>query len=138
MARVVIEVAGLAQFRRSMKELDAGHPKMIRVALNSVADDFIQDVRPEIPARTGAARASLKAASSQGAARISAGGRRAPYYPWLDFGGQTGRRKSVRRAFFKEGRYIYPTLARRQKEVQEAMLHALTDVARSAGVEVDR
>lgn len=132
-----MKVVGLKEFRRGLKGIETGLPKTMRVTLNSVTDLFIGWVRPQIPARTGAARASLKAQSTQSEARIAAGGPRAPYYPWLDFGGRVGRRKSVVRPFISEGRYIYPTLAERRPDVEDAMLKGLAQLASSNGIEVD-
>jgi len=132
-----LKVAGLAEFRRGLRRVDAGAAKGLRVALNTVVDVLIDATRPEIPSRSGAARASLRAQSTQTAARLAVGGPTAPYYPWLDFGGRVGRRKSVVRPFYRAGRYVYPTLARIQPDIEEAMLRALAGVATGAGLAVD-
>jgi hypothetical protein len=132
-----IRVVGLNEFRKGLRGMDRGLPKSVRVALNDVADVLIDATRPKIPRRTGAAAASLKAQSTQSAARISVGGTKAPYYPWLDFGGKTGRRKSVVRPFYRSGRYIYPTLAEQREAIQDAMLKALAQLAATNGIEVD-
>jgi hypothetical protein len=60
-----------------------------------------------VPRRTGRAGGTIKAASTRTEARVSEGGARAPYMPWLDFGGRVGRKNSVKRPFLKEGRYIW-------------------------------
>jgi hypothetical protein len=78
----------------------------------------------------------VKVRSSQREARVAAGGSKAPYYPWLDFGGRTGPNRSVERAFISEGRYIYPTVRERQDEIADAGQAALTELAREAGLEV--
>lgn len=131
-----VAVEGLAQFRRALRVLDKEAAKGLRVAMNEAADVVVQKARPLIPTRTGKARASLKAASSQGAARVSMGGNKAPYMPWLDFGGRTGPARSVRRPFLSAGRYLYPTLQRNRDEFSDVLESALTDVARSVGLEV--
>jgi hypothetical protein len=79
----------------------------------------------------------LQAKSTRTSARVSVGGKKAPYYPWLDFGGKTGRKKSVIRPFYKEGRYLYPTLRKINPEIQAALAGALEQVARDAGLDVD-
>lgn len=132
-----IGVEGLAQFNRGLRKLDAEAPKGLRIALNGAAELLIDRTRPLIPTRTGAARASLKAQSTRTSARVAVGGRKAPYYPWLDFGGKTGRNRSVDRRFYTDGRYLYPTLARVRPEIEEALGQALTAVARDAGLDVD-
>lgn len=137
MAEKAIRVEGLDEFRRGLRKLDSDLPKGLRVALNDCATFLIERTRPQIPRRTGAAANSLRARSSQSAVRIAVGGRRAPYYPWLDFGGKTGKNRSVDRPFYKEGRYLYPTLRNNRAEFARILESSLTDVARGAGLDVD-
>lgn len=132
-----IKVEGLKEFTRSLKRLDAEVPKAMRVALNGAADIVLDYARPKIPRRTGRAAASLKAKSTQTAVRVAAGGKKAPWYPWLDFGGRVGRRKQTKRPFIKEGRYIYPALTAKRAEFEAALVKALTGAAESAGLGVD-
>ena len=134
---VKVGVTGLAEFNRGLRKLDSEAPKGLRIALNGVADLLVQRTIPLIPRRSGAAASSLKAKSTRTSARVSVGGRRAPYYPWLDFGGKTGIRRSVDRPFYSEGRYLYPTLRKIRPEIEDALETALTDVARRAGLDVD-
>ncbi len=132
----IISVRGLAEFQRALKKLDSELPKMVRLANNEAADLLISKIQPVIPTITGKAKNSLKARSTRTSARIAIGGKRAPYVPWLDFGGKTGRNKSVVRPFIKEGRYVYPTLAKYRDEISEKQYEALAAVARQAGLEV--
>ncbi|MEK8107406.1 hypothetical protein NKG94_23815 [Micromonospora sp. M12] len=69
-------------------------------------------------------------------ARIALGGRRAPYAPWLDFGGRVGPSRSVVRPYVRGGRYVYKGLEVRRDRVTEIMSEALTALARDAGLEV--
>lgn len=137
MSSLAIKVVGLNEFRRGLKGIDAGLHKTMRVTLNEVAEEFVGWVRPKIPRKTGAAAASLKAQSTQSQARIAAGGPKAPYYPWIDFGGRVGPKKSVVRPYIPDGRYIFPTLVERGPDVQSAMLKGLGQLASSNGVQVD-
>lgn len=136
-----IRVHGLRELSRDLKRLDADLPKALRVALNGAADLVVGRVRPQIPKRTGRAAGSLRAGSTRTAARVRAGGARARYYPWLDFGGaRRGRGGGIaRRPFLKDGRYIYEGYFRLKAsgEFQTALESALLDVCRQAGVEVD-
>lgn len=132
-----IALDGLAEFNRGLRKLDAQAPKGLRLALNDAATLLIDRTRPQIPRRTGAAASSLKAKSTRTSARVAMGGRKAPYMPWLDFGGRTGPKKSVVRRFYKEGRYLYPTLRRVSPEIEAALRVALVEVARDAGLDVD-
>lgn len=133
-----IRIEGLSQFRAGLKRMDKDLPKGIRIALNGVVDIVVDDARPRIPRRTGRAAASLKSQSTQTKARIKAGGSRAPYFPWLDFGGRTGPGRSVVRPFFKKGRYVWLSFADKRTEITHALEDAMADVARGAGLEVDR
>jgi hypothetical protein len=132
-----ISIEGLSEFNRGLRKLSSDAPKGLRLALNEAAELLVDRTRREIPRRTGAAAASLKAKSTRTSARVGVGGRKAPYYPWLDFGGKTGRNRSVDRPFYSEGRYLYPTLRKIRPEIEEALRGAIVKVARDAGLEVD-
>jgi hypothetical protein len=132
-----IEITGLREFQRSLKAMEAGLPKQLRLALNEASQAVIDYAQPRMPHDTGAAAASLKARSSQREARIALGGRKAPYAPWLDFGGQ-GRvhGRPPKRDFIRGGRYVYKGLEVRHAEVTEIMSRALARLATEAGLEV--
>lgn len=134
---VTVQIDGLNQFVRNLRKLDADLPKALRVAFNDATNLVIDYAKPRVPRRTGRAQASIKARSTRTAARVAIGGNRAPYMPWLDFGGRTGPNRSVVRPFYKDGRYLYKALAVKRPQLQEALEKALLDAARSAGVEVD-
>jgi len=135
-----IKIDGLTQFSKAIKEIDGSLPKMLRLALNQVAGVVVTAVHPKIPTRTGKAKSSIKAASGQDKVKIRAGGRKAPWYPWLDYGGE-GRRKGKppARPFIKSGRYLYPVyFAKRDSgEFLEVMTTQLLSVVEAAGIEVD-
>lgn len=136
MSRISIDVSGIRQFTRQLKQMDAGLGKSVRIMLNSSAEIVVTKTRPKIPRRTGAAAASLKVSSSQTEARVAAGGRKAPYYPWLDFGGNVGPNDSVSRPFFTEGRYIYPTVRENNQEIQKTMSTGISALAQESGLVV--
>lgn len=133
-----IQVEGLAQLNRGLRRIDSDAPKELRLALNSAADLLVDRARPKIPSLTGAARRSLVARSTRTSARVGVGGKRAPYYPWLDFGGQ-GRRKGrpAHRPFISEGRYVYPTLREIRPKIEEQLQESISTVIRNAGLGED-
>lgn len=133
-----IAVGGLAQLQRSLKAVDAEAPKRLRLGLNEAANLLVDRTRPQIPADTGAARGSLRARSTRTSARIAVGGRKAPYYPWLDFGGE-GRvaGRPAYRQFYREGRYVYPTLGRIRPDIEQVLQKAISGVIASAGLKED-
>lgn len=132
-----IAVKGLREFQRGLKKLDSDLPKALRVALNGASDLIIAKATPLIPRRTGRAVGSLKARSTQKAVRIGVGGNRAPYYPWLDFGGHVGQHGATARPFLKKGRYLYPTLEKNRPEVIDLMQGAIVALAKDSGLDVD-
>jgi hypothetical protein len=132
-----IEVKGLREFQTQLRKMDADLPKQLRVALNKASGLVIDYAQAHMPSKSGRARASLKARSSQREARIAMGGKRAPYAPWLDFGGKGKHGRPAPRPYMKEGRYVYKGLAVKRAEVIDVMQEAVLDVARGAGLEVD-
>ncbi len=133
-----IEVEGLAELNRGLKAIDKDAPKELRLALNSAAQLLVDHVRPKIPSVTGAARRSLVARSTRTSARVGIGGKKAPYYPWLDFGGQ-GRRagRPPARPFLREGRYVYPTLREIRPRIEAQLQESISAVIRGAGLAED-
>lgn len=135
---VEIKVVGLKQFSRDLKALDKDLPKAVRLALNKSVDVVVTPAKARVPKRSGRAAGTIKAKSTRTSARISAGGRRAPYYPWLDFGGAVGRKNSVERQFRKRGRYLYLAYFEQRDSgaFERALQDALLEVAAQTGIEV--
>lgn len=137
MAESTIRIEGLAEFSRGLRRLDAEAPRQLRITLNGAADLLITRARPKVPRITGNAVASMKAQSTRTSARVTVGGRKAPYFPWLDFGGKTGIGGSVVRPFYREGRYVYATLAEIGPEIAALLDSGIRQVARDAGLDVE-
>ncbi|MET8150253.1 HK97 gp10 family phage protein [Actinoplanes sp. NPDC049668] len=133
-----IEVGGLAQLSRGLRAVDADAPKELRLALNAAAQLLVDQAKPEVPSVSGAARRSMVARSTRTSARVGVGGKRAPYFPWLDFGGQ-GRvaGRPAPREFLREGRYIYPTLRRIRPQIEEQLQQSISRVISNAGLVED-
>lgn len=132
-----VKIEGFAEFNRNLRKINADLPKALRVANNEAAQLVVDWARPRVPTDSGKAAASVKVASTRTEARVKGGGARVPYYPWLDFGGRVGRNKSVRRAFYGGGRYIYPGLDATRADFEERHVQALVDLVRAAGLEVE-
>lgn len=133
-----IEVTGLAQLSRALKAVDKEAPKQLRIGLNEAAQLLVDKTGPKIPTLSGAARRSLVARSTRTSARVAVGGKRAPYFPWLDFGGQ-GRIKGrpAPRQFITEGRYVYPTLREIRPLIEKQLQDAISTVITSVGLRED-
>lgn len=132
-----IKIEGLAEFNRALKKLDSDLPKALRLAHNKAAQLIVDWAQPRVPRKSGRAAGTVKAKSTRTESRVQGGSTRVPYYPWLDFGGRVGPKRSVRRPFIKEGRYIYPALSANYDRFADLLTEELIDVARQAGVEVD-
>lgn len=131
-----IEVEGLTLINRALRSIDKEAPKGIRLAFNEAADLLVAEARPKIAVVTGAARRSLVARSTRSSARVAIGGKKAPYFPWWEFGGQgriSGR--PTQRDFISEGRSVYPTLREIRPRIQAVLTDRLQDVIRDAGLE---
>ncbi len=137
MASNAVHIDGLSQFVRNLKKLDADLPKVLRVSFNDALTIVVDYARPRVPAKSGKARGSIKTKSTRTQARVSAGGRKAPYYPWLDFGGRGPNNRPAPRPFHRDGRYLWHALVVKRDEFHAAMTKALVGVAEQAGIEVD-
>lgn len=132
-----IKIDGLRDLQRALKQADGESQKRLRLVLNKAADLVVDDASSHVPrGPSGNARASLKARSGQREAVAVAGGRKAPYYPWLDFGGRVGRNRSVERRFIKSGRYLYPAWSDNRQKILTLLADEIVEVAKSAGLEV--
>ncbi len=131
-----IKVEGLAEFSKNLRKLDADLPKALRLAHNEAGQLIVDYARPRVPRRSGRAAGTLKTRSTRTETRVQGGSKRASYYPWLDFGGRVGPKKSVRRPFISGGRYLYPALGANYDEFTKLLEDKLIDVARQAGIEV--
>lgn len=135
-----VKVSGLREFTRAVANVDKGLKKEIRLVLNEAVGSIVEGSKPLAPRDSGAASGSIRAMSTQTKARIRAGGAKAPYYPWLDFGGKVGKYRQVERPYNEEGRYIYPTYRNKRDsgEFQERMLEGLDRLGRQAGLDINR
>jgi hypothetical protein len=132
-----IDITGLREVQRSLREVDAGLPKQIRLIFNEATGLIVDYSKAHIEVRSGRAKASIKARSSQRTAAVAIGGSRAPYTPWLDFGGEGRRRgRPSARPFIREGRYVYKGLRLHHDDITAIMSKGLTDLVKSAGLEV--
>lgn len=130
-----IKIEGLTRLNRSLRAISKDAPKQLRLVGNEAANLVVSDAKPDVPTMSGRAQRSVKAASTRTAAQVKAGGARAPWYPWLDFGGRVGINRSVRRQFIKRGRYIFPAYVDNRDQIGEKLEQGLTDLIRDSGLE---
>lgn len=132
-----IKIDGLRDLTRSLKALDPETAKQVKAVLNDAAQIVVNTARPRIPSLSGAARSSVVVRSTARESRVQAGGRKAPYYPWLDYGGKVGRDRSVSRPFERHGRYLYPAYGAQMANVQKLLSKRLDLIIVGAGLKPD-
>lgn len=132
-----ITTSGIKEFQKALRQMDADLPKTLRLIFNEAGQLIVDYDQAHMPSRSGRARGSVKARSTQRSGQVSIGGNRAAYVPWLDFGGE-GRRKGrpAARPFIRQGRYTYVGLKIHHEDITTIMARGLTDLARAAGLEV--
>lgn len=140
MAGETVRIEGLREFRLKVRAADRNLAKGLRKAGNRAAKIVVDTARPRVPIGPGIrghAASSIKAASTQAATRVSEGGNRFPYMPWLDFGGQVNKHTGhpTTRPFLKTGRYIWASFADEQGAVTAELHTALGEIAREAGLD---
>jgi hypothetical protein len=152
---VGVRIEGLAELRRAFREAGNGSQKAIARRLKEAATLVASEAAGRVPVwpgparrgqpRPGSAAASVRPYGTQSGAGIRGGGASAPHYPWLDFGGTTGRGHrpgvagsgSVVRPWMGkpagEGRYIYPAVRDLSDILAESVGEAVHEALRDAG-----
>lgn len=130
-----IEVVGVRDLQKALRQIDRDLPRELAAGLAEAAEIVAVHARRKVPVRSGAARGSIKPRKEQRGASLAVGGNKAPYFPWLDWGGRVGRGRSQVRPFIPEGRYVYPSLREKRPAVEEKVDEVLARLATRAGFE---
>lgn len=141
---VGVEVSNLREITRAIKAANDGVPGNLRKYLLPVAQEVAQAVASRVPRQSGDAAGTVTARAGQQGAGIAFGGSKAPYFPWLDFGGSVGRGHkpgkpwsgSVVRPAIAQGRYAYPTIEDKRGKIEEGAMEAVLRSATDAGFPV--
>lgn len=136
-----IEIPGLADLRRDLKDLPKDTQKALPREMAKVAEIVARDVARRVPSKSGNAINSIRSKGSPSGATLVVGGSEAPYFPWLDFGSRTpvtGQSRGVgpwanSGTGPAGGRFIYPAISSKWDEVVEACGEAVETAAREAG-----
>lgn len=139
-ANPVIIVRGLKEFRQACAVLQ--DTKDFREAMKRVAQRVVDEATDSVPEVKGVARSSYKARAAGAGARVVFGGTKAPYVPWLEFGGRkhgplkgktTGRTQPIDRERVVGGRYLYPAIWRNQEETEIQVLKEINVLIKRYG-----
>jgi hypothetical protein len=132
-----IEVHGLRELRRALREAEERSPKELQQANKQAAEIVAATARRRFrrgPHQGGGnpipAADSVKAQATSGRGLVAFGGQRAPHAPPVNFGGTIGRHGTTQRT--RVGRYevIYASITSEQHRVLETYDQALKRITR--------
>jgi len=137
-----VQVEGLKELRKALKDVDPELQKGLRVELKKVAEIVAAAARERVPRRSGAAADSIRTGASGDKVLIVGGKAKVPYYAWLDFGTRNPVRGNARSvgpwagsgAGPKRGRFIYAALDDKFDEVVQAVDDAVDEATKKAGL----
>ena len=132
-----IEIEGLAQLRRALKQIDGELPKELRDRFMPLAQSVAAGAASRVPSRTGATAASIRGSVSGNNVYVAGGKAAVPYYGWADFGSRTpvlGNPRSVgpwsgSGAGPGRGRFIYPEVDARRDDLEREAAAAVDSMA---------
>jgi len=140
-----VNVRGIRELSAAFRKVDAEIGQELKDAFMAVAARVVAIAQQRMPHKSGAAMASVKPRASQKGAGIAFGGTKAPYMPWLDFGGSVGRGHKPGVAWSGaigrdwlgkpggDGRYVYPAISEARDDTEAATYAAMEKACRSAG-----
>jgi len=138
---VRVQVEGLAEVRRNLKNLDPALQKELRESFVLIGQDIANDARSMVPSGgTGKAAGSIRAGMSGNNAYVAGGKKSVPYYGWLDFGSRKPKSDGSREtgpwrksgAGPKGGRFIYKSISRNRPEIRRAVNRAFEAAKKNA------
>jgi len=137
---VTLKVTNLREFHSALRKLDATLAKELRVGLKGIAVKAAALAAPWVPKKSGRAASTLKGVGTGTGARITFGGNKAPYAPWLDFGGAAFHARGVtpggppyRRRFVAKGRYVYEAIKEGAPQALSDLQDLMNDIAAREG-----
>ena len=143
-----VEIRGIRELSKAFGRMDPDLRRELKNRFRGIAEAVARRARGKVDRRSGRAASSIKGRGSNQGAAVAFGGSRAPYLPWLDFGGSTGRGHrpgvywsgSIKREWkgvpVGEGRYVYPAISEERGDTQRVAEEAVRLVAQRAGFEV--
>lgn len=117
----------------AMTRAAAAAPRLAANAAEEAADLIATRARRLVPSRTGRMRGSIRVDTGGGAATVVAGGSRAKYFGWVDYGGLL-RKQNIRRPYRSGGRYVYPAADQVWPKVIGAAEDAAAAMVRAGGL----
>jgi hypothetical protein len=133
-----IEVDGLAQLGRALKDLGDDAPKELREANREVADDVAGESKSKALSLGGVAAKvapTIKASAGTTSAGVGFGGSAAPWAQGAEFGG--GRRATTKQfkpwrgsSSSRAGYFVYPTIRDNAERIEETYVDKIDALTR--------
>jgi len=123
---------GIESLRTALKGLSANLNDSLREAFRDQALMIARNAQGLVPVRSGHAKASIGVDVINDEVTLIAGGARAPYFGWLEFGGQANHAK---RPFVKGGRYLGKATDAAIGDIEFACLAAVIEGTRREGLD---
>lgn len=131
---ITVEATGLKEFDAKVHRLVSLTDHVVLDSETYAAKVTVDTARPSVPVLTGAAAASLRVVDYSDGAAATGGNSAVPYYGWLEFGGDAGRKHSVHRATVPEGRYLRPAFVQNLDKIERKMDDLMNDAINEAGL----
>lgn len=138
MPRRDIEVHGLRELRRALREAEGRSPKELQQANKQAAGIVVREAQRRAPrgkheggGRVQPAWQSIKAQATTGRGVIAFGGQRAPHEPVVNFGGTIARHASTSRTRVRRREHIYASIERKRGAVLDTYEDALKRITKN-------
>lgn len=119
-----VDRSGVAYLELQIERLGSGVEQALKNVSKDIADDVVNLARSRVPRVSGRAASTYRTTMGEHGAEVSLGGSRAPYVPWLEFGGVAGR-SGASRPYVPGGRYLYPAIRRVTEGWEEEIMRGL-------------
>lgn len=133
---VAIDVVGLKDFQRELRQMDKAWAKELRVANKKAAEPIAKDTRSSFASRPGVApkvAASVKVLAEQRSASIKIGGDKYPYAMGSEFGSIQFKQFPPHRGSGSEAGYsLYPSIRSNRENVINVYGDLIDEVAKAA------
>lgn len=138
-----VEIHGLQETIRALRQVDRELPKMLRREANEAAEGIVQDARRRYVARynsrSGRTANTIRARSTPARAKVLFGGRRYPWGPGQEFGSNrfaqfrpwSGKAPS---GSGSRGHFLYPAAREGIAEFRDALEAGVEKTARAAAL----
>lgn len=133
-----VEVYGLRELRRELKQAEGRSPHELQQANKQAAEIVAREARrraPKGPHQGGGnvqpISASIRAQATSGRGLVAFGGVRSPHAPPAEFGGTLKRHASAARTRVTKRPYIYPAIKAERHEVLRVYDQALDRITRN-------